>query len=66
MPKTPDYFNDKTILITGAGSGIGRAAALVFAREGTSVVCADIDEAQNASQTKSGKWAHRPASCNAT
>ena len=45
MPKTPDYFNDKTILITGAGSGIGRAAALVFAREGTSVVSADIDEA---------------------
>lgn len=45
MPKTPDYFNGKTIIITGAASGIGRAAALIFAREGTNVVCADINEA---------------------
>ncbi|MFA6267785.1 MAG: SDR family oxidoreductase [Pseudolabrys sp.] len=45
MPKSPDYFKGKTILITGAGSGIGRATALIFAREGANVVCADIDEA---------------------
>lgn len=44
MPKTPDYFHDKTIVITGAGSGIGRATALIFAREGANVVCADINE----------------------
>jgi 3-oxoacyl-[acyl-carrier protein] reductase len=44
MPKTPDYFAGKTIVITGAGSGIGRATALIFAREGANVVCADIDE----------------------
>jgi 3-oxoacyl-[acyl-carrier protein] reductase len=44
MPKTPDYFHGKTILITGAGSGIGRATALIFAREGANVVCADINE----------------------
>lgn len=43
MPKTPDYFNGKTIIITGAGSGIGRATALIFAREGANVVCADIN-----------------------
>ena len=43
MPKTPDYFNGKTVLITGAASGIGRATALIFAREGANVVCADID-----------------------
>ena len=44
MPKTPDYFNGKTIIITGAASGIGRATALIFAREGANVVCADINE----------------------
>jgi 3-oxoacyl-[acyl-carrier protein] reductase len=44
MPKTPDYFSGKTIVITGAASGIGRAAALIFAREGANVVCADINE----------------------
>jgi len=44
MPKTPDYFHGKTIVITGAASGIGRATALIFAREGANVVCADIDE----------------------
>ena len=43
MAKTPDYFHGKTILITGAGSGIGRATALVFAREGANIVCADLD-----------------------
>ncbi len=45
MPKTPDYFRGKTVIITGAASGIGRAAALIFAREGANVVCADINEA---------------------
>lgn len=45
MPKTPDYFQGKTVIITGAGSGIGRATALIFAREGANVVCADKNEA---------------------
>ena len=44
MPKTPDYFAGKTIIITGAGSGIGRATALIFAREHANVVCADLNE----------------------
>jgi len=43
MPKTPDYFHGKTIVITGAASGIGRATAQIFAREGANVVCADIN-----------------------
>jgi NAD(P)-dependent dehydrogenase (short-subunit alcohol dehydrogenase family) len=38
----------RVALISGAGWGIGRAAALLFAREGAKVVIADIDEAAGA------------------
>ena len=34
-------FTDKSIIVTGAGSGIGRAAALLFAAEGGKVLVAD-------------------------
>jgi len=37
-------LQDKSVVITGAGSGVGRAASLIFAREGARVVCADINE----------------------
>ena len=39
-------FVQKVIVITGAGSGIGRTAALAFAREGGSVVIGDINETE--------------------
>jgi NAD(P)-dependent dehydrogenase (short-subunit alcohol dehydrogenase family) len=36
-------FQDKVVIITGGASGIGRASALAFAREGARVLIADID-----------------------
>jgi NADP-dependent 3-hydroxy acid dehydrogenase YdfG len=37
----------KVAFVTGAASGIGRAAALAFAREGVSVVVADVSDQGN-------------------
>lgn len=37
-------FKDKSIIVTGAGSGIGRATSILFAREGGHVVCADLTD----------------------
>jgi NAD(P)-dependent dehydrogenase (short-subunit alcohol dehydrogenase family) len=37
-------LEDKVAIITGAGSGIGRETALVFAREGARVVVVDVDD----------------------
>jgi NAD(P)-dependent dehydrogenase (short-subunit alcohol dehydrogenase family) len=38
-------LKDKVALITGAGSGIGRESALLFAKEGAAVVVVDLNEA---------------------
>lgn len=40
---TPNTFSGKVVFITGASSGIGRATALAFAREGAAVAVADLD-----------------------
>jgi hypothetical protein len=37
-------LKDRVAIITGANSGIGRATARLFAREGAKVVCCDIQE----------------------
>ena len=43
-----DRLKGKTAVITGAGSGIGRAAALLFAAEGAALVLGDKTEAVHA------------------
>src|SRR5437762_14392544 len=40
-------FTGKVAFVTGAANGIGGAAALAFAREGASVVVADVSELGN-------------------
>jgi 2-hydroxycyclohexanecarboxyl-CoA dehydrogenase len=39
---------DRTVIVTGGGSNIGRSIALAFSKEGTNVVIADIDKEQGA------------------
>jgi NAD(P)-dependent dehydrogenase (short-subunit alcohol dehydrogenase family) len=41
-------FTDKSIIVTGAGSGIGRAAAIAFAAEGGRVLVADLTDGADA------------------
>jgi len=36
-----DVLKDKTAIVTGAASGIGRASAMLFAAEGAAVVALD-------------------------
>lgn len=45
-------LKDKAVLITGADSGIGRAVALAYAREGADVLISYLNEEQDARQTE--------------
>ncbi len=48
----PGSLENKVALVTGAGSGIGRASSLILAREGAKMVVSDID-ASGAEETLS-------------
>ena len=50
--KGSDKLKDKVALITGADSGIGRAVAVLFAREGADVAIAYLAEDRDAEETR--------------
>lgn len=62
MNPRPDYgylsyggnerLQGKVAIITGGDSGIGRAVALAFAREGASIVISYLNETEDAEETK--------------
>jgi NAD(P)-dependent dehydrogenase (short-subunit alcohol dehydrogenase family) len=59
-------FPEKTIVVTGAASGIGKAAALLFAAEGASVYAADIDMDGLAKVVSQSNGSMVAVSCNVT
>jgi NAD(P)-dependent dehydrogenase (short-subunit alcohol dehydrogenase family) len=57
----------KVAVITGAGSGVGRAATLLFAKHGAKVIAADIDAAsaeESAALAKKAGGEARAVTCN--
>lgn len=48
-------FSGKSVVVTGAASGIGRAATLLFAREGATVFAADLDLAGAEAVSREGE-----------
>jgi NAD(P)-dependent dehydrogenase (short-subunit alcohol dehydrogenase family) len=49
-----ERMKDKVALITGGDSGIGRAVAIAFAREGADVLCSYLEEDDDAAETQRG------------
>jgi glucose 1-dehydrogenase len=53
-------FQDKVVVVTGAGSGMGRATALRLAAKGARVVAADVNEAGLAEVVRAAEGVVRP------
>jgi 5,10-methylene-tetrahydrofolate dehydrogenase/methenyl tetrahydrofolate cyclohydrolase len=47
VTKMSKRLKDKVAIVTGASSGIGRAIAIAFHREGAEVICADLQESSS-------------------
>ena len=50
--KGSDKLNNKIAIITGGDSGIGKAVAIYFAKEGADVVIVYLNEHEDAEETK--------------
>lgn len=63
---TDRLLQGKSVVITGAGSGVGRAAADLFARHGARLVCVDVQEAwleETVASVKAGGGEARAVRC---
>ena len=56
-------LKDKVAFITGAGSGVGRATAKIFAKEGANIVVVDIDDPAAIAAAAPGTSGSRSAWC---